>query len=67
MKGFILAAGFGTRLRPITYVLPKPMVPLCNRPLIAWAVESFVAADVRDHIVKMQHHPQLLERFMGEE
>jgi NDP-sugar pyrophosphorylase family protein len=40
MKGMILAAGFGTRLQPVTHTLPKPMVPLLNRPLIAWAVES---------------------------
>jgi mannose-1-phosphate guanylyltransferase len=64
MKGFILAAGFGTRLRPITYTLPKPMVPLCNRPLIAWAVESFLAAGVRDLIVNLHHLPEPLQRFL---
>jgi mannose-1-phosphate guanylyltransferase len=67
MKGFILAAGYGTRLRPITYTMPKPMVPLCNRPLIAWAVESFLAAGVRDLIVNLHHLPESLQRFLGEE
>lgn len=67
MKGFILAAGFGTRLRPITYTLPKPMVPLCNRPLIAWAVESFLAAGVRELIVNLHHLPEPLQEFLRAE
>jgi mannose-1-phosphate guanylyltransferase len=67
MKGFILAAGFGTRLRPITYTLPKPMVPLCNRPLIAWAVESFLSAGVRELIVNLHHLPEPLQEFLRTE
>lgn len=61
MKGMILAAGFGTRLRPVTYTLPKPLVPLCNRPLIGWAVESFLAAGVRDLIVNVHHLAEAIE------
>jgi len=64
MKGMILAAGLGTRLRPITHTMPKPMVPLCNRPLIAWAIESFHAAGVRDLIVNLHHLPDVLERYL---
>jgi len=64
MKAFILAAGFGTRLRPVTYTLPKPMVPLCNRPLIAWAVESFLAAGIRDLIVNLHHLPEPLTKYL---
>jgi len=64
MKGMILAAGFGTRLRPITHTLPKPMVPLCNRPLIAWAVESFLAAEVRELIVNLHHLPEPIQRYL---
>jgi len=67
VKGFILAAGFGTRLRPITYTLPKPMVPLCNKPLIAWAVDSFLAAGVRDLIVNLHHLPEALQEFLRAE
>ena len=67
MKGFILAAGYGTRLRPITYTMPKPMVPLCNRPLIAWAVESFLTAGVRDLIVNLHHLPESLQLFLRNE
>jgi mannose-1-phosphate guanylyltransferase len=67
MKGMILAAGFGTRLQPVTHTLPKPMVPLLNRPLIAWAVESFLAAGVRDLIVNLHHLPEPLERYLSDE
>lgn len=64
MKGFILAAGFGTRLRPITDNTPKPLVPLLNRPLIGWAVESFLAEGVRDLIVNLHHLPEPLEKYL---
>jgi NDP-sugar pyrophosphorylase family protein len=67
MKGMILAAGFGTRLQPVTHTLPKPMVPLLNRPLIAWAVESFLAAGVRDLIINLHHLPEPLERYLTDE
>ena len=66
MKGMILAAGFGTRLRPITHTLPKPMVPLCNRPLIEWAIESYHSAGVRDLIVNVHHLPDVIERHLRE-
>ena len=66
MKGMILAAGYGTRLRPITNTIPKPMVPLCNRPLIAWAIESYHSAGVRDLIVNVHHLPEILTRYLRE-
>ncbi|MFZ2492393.1 MAG: sugar phosphate nucleotidyltransferase [Thermoanaerobaculia bacterium] len=64
MKGMILAAGFGTRLRPITWTLPKPMVPLCNRPLIGWAVESFLRSGVREIVVNLHHLPAAIEQYL---
>lgn len=71
MKGMILAAGFGTRFRPATFEIPKPMVPLCNKPLIDYAVESLVRAGVSDVVVNLHHLPDLLSahlerRFAGE-
>src|SRR5688500_15570358 len=66
MKSMILAAGFGTRFRPVTYTLPKPMVPLLNKPLIAWAVDSLLTAESGDIIVNLHHLPEALERFLNE-
>lgn len=60
----ILAAGLGTRLQPLTSSVPKPMMPLGNRPLIAWLVDSLVASDVRDVIVNLHHLPEAIERAL---
>jgi NDP-sugar pyrophosphorylase family protein len=66
MKAMILAAGFGTRFRPVTHTLPKPMVPLLNKPLIGWATESLLSAGVNEIIVNLHHLPEALERYLVE-
>lgn len=48
MKGLILAAGLGTRLRPLTSLRPKPTISVANRPLIHYAVDDLLDVDVRD-------------------
>ncbi len=61
MKAMILAAGLGTRLRPLTNTVPKPMMPLCNRPLIAWLIDALVEAGVHDVVVNLHHLPETIE------
>ncbi len=60
----ILAAGYGTRLRPISYTLPKPMVPLGGRPLIGWLAESLLQFGVSDIVVNLHHLPETIERYL---
>jgi mannose-1-phosphate guanylyltransferase len=60
----ILAAGYGTRLRPITYTIPKPMMPLGGRPLIAWLAESLIRAGTTDIVVNLHHIPEAIERYL---
>ncbi|HVT05762.1 MAG TPA: sugar phosphate nucleotidyltransferase [Thermoanaerobaculia bacterium] len=64
MKAMILAAGYGTRFRPATYTIPKPMVPVCNRPLIAYAVDALVAAGIRQLVVNLHHLPEPIEAYL---
>lgn len=66
MKAMILAAGYGTRFRPVTYTLPKPLVPLANKPLIGWAVDALLDAGIRELIVNLHHLPEPLERWLRE-
>ena len=69
MKGLILAAGHGTRLRPLTFARPKPVIRLAGKPIIAYAVENLRAAGVEEIAVVVSpktkdHVAQALE---GEE
>lgn len=48
MKGLILAAGLGTRLRPITSLSPKPTISVANKPLIHYAVDNLVEAGIHE-------------------
>lgn len=55
MKGLILAAGLGTRLRPITSLRPKPTIPVAGKPLIQYAVDDLIDAGVRDIGIVVSH------------
>jgi glucose-1-phosphate thymidylyltransferase len=48
MKGVILAAGQGTRLRPVTLTMPKPLVPVANKALIVYAIDVLKEAGLQD-------------------
>jgi len=64
MKAMILSAGYGTRFRPLTYTMPKPLVPVCNRPLIGWAIESLLRFGVDEIVVNLHHLPELLRSWL---
>jgi mannose-1-phosphate guanylyltransferase len=51
MTAFVLGAGLGTRLRPLTLVRPKPLIPVGNRPLIHFAFDHLIAAGVDRFVV----------------
>jgi NDP-sugar pyrophosphorylase family protein len=70
-KAMILAAGFGTRLRPLTLELPKPLVWIGDRPAIAMVAERLVAAGVREIVINTHHQAEafstdMLARVPGE-
>ncbi|HWO02874.1 MAG TPA: NDP-sugar synthase [Blastocatellia bacterium] len=66
MKAFILAAGFGTRLWPLTEDRSKPALPFNNRPLIAYSVEYLASHGIRDIIINLHHQPESITRALGD-
>lgn len=55
---FILGAGLGTRLRPLTENIPKPLLPIGGRPIITYAMEHLRAIGVQKFIVNTHHCPE---------
>lgn len=66
MKAMILAAGFGTRLGELGLALPKPLYPVCNVPLIRWAVSWLVGHEIRDIVVNLHHRGELISDELGD-
>jgi len=66
VDAFILAAGFGTRLRPLTLYRPKPLVPVCGVPMLSYAIALCRSHGLRNIIVNSHHLAQQLESWEGE-
>lgn len=66
MKAMILAAGRGERLRPLTDLLPKPLLQVGGKPLVQYHVEKLVAAGFRQLIINSSWLGHLLEDFLGD-
>jgi mannose-1-phosphate guanylyltransferase/mannose-1-phosphate guanylyltransferase/phosphomannomutase len=62
----VLAAGLGTRLRPITYAMPKPMVPVANRPVMEHIVRLLAGHGFEQAIANLHWFPQTIEGHFGD-
>ena len=66
MKAMILAAGKGTRVRPITDTVPKPMIPIINRPVMEFLVDLLRQHDFTDIIVSTSYLSHEIENYFRE-
>lgn len=62
-QAFVLAAGLGTRLRPLTDDLPKPLIPIFQKPLITFALDHLINAGVERFVINTHKQAKLFENF----
>lgn len=66
MKAVILAAGLGTRLRPLTFLVPKALVTIGTKPLVDYVIEWLRLNGVRDIAIVGYHMQDVLERYLSQ-
>ncbi|MFH1784173.1 MAG: NDP-sugar synthase [bacterium] len=65
MKAFIMAAGKGTRLRPLTHDVPKPMLPIVNKPPLEHTLELLSKHGIKEVVINLHHHGSMVKRYFG--
>ena len=66
MKALILAAGFGTRLHPLTQYRPKAMIPLLGKPMLHHVIDSVKEAGMKDIVLVVGHYRKQIEEYFGD-
>ena len=66
MRAMIMAAGLGTRLRPLTGLIPKPMAPLANRPALYHIVELLKRHGITEVVINIHYFPDTLTSYLGD-
>ena len=64
VKGMVLAAGLGTRLRPLTNIYPKPLVPFAGSTPLELALANLMAAGISDVAINSHYHPEQIARLV---
>ncbi|MEM7096789.1 MAG: nucleotidyltransferase family protein [Pseudomonadota bacterium] len=66
MRAMILAAGLGTRLRPLTEHTPKPMLEVAHRPLVGHQLASLATAGVSEVMINLHHLAEQIQAYVGD-
>ncbi len=66
MKAMILAAGLGTRMRPLTDQLPKPLLSVAGKPLILWHIDNLRRAGITELVINTAWLGHKLESHLGD-
>ena len=62
----LLAAGAGTRLRPLTYQIPKPLIPVVNRPVIHFVLDNLARHGIKEIMINLFAHADQIRSYCGD-
>jgi MurNAc alpha-1-phosphate uridylyltransferase len=65
-RAMVLAAGYGTRLLPLTEKMPKPLVPVAGKPMMEYALDKLVAYGIEEVVVNVSHHKEQLIQYLSQ-
>lgn len=66
MQAVIMAGGFGTRLRPLTNNIPKPMVPILNKPILEHIINLLKGHGIKDYVILLFFMPEKIRDYFGD-
>jgi N-acetyl-alpha-D-muramate 1-phosphate uridylyltransferase len=64
-KAMVLAAGYGTRLKPLTDRMPKPLIPVAGKPMIEYALDRLKAYGIREVVINVSHLKDQLTAWLS--
>ena len=64
-KAMVLAAGYGTRLKPLTDRMPKPLIPVAGKPMIQYALDKLQAYGIEEVIINVSHLKEQLTAYLS--
>ena len=65
-KAMVLAAGYGTRLKPLTDRMPKPLIPVAGKPMIAYALDRLRAYGIEEVVINVSHLKEQLTAYLAD-
>ncbi|MGH2922445.1 MAG: nucleotidyltransferase family protein, partial [Solirubrobacterales bacterium] len=66
MRAMLLAAGLGTRLRPLTYLMPKPLAPVLDAPVMEHGLRLLAGAGFTNVITNTSYMPERIREYFGD-
>lgn len=66
MKAVVMAGGFGTRIQPLTSSVPKPMIPVFNKPMMEYIVLSLKKAGIKEIAILLYFKPDIIKKHFGD-
>ncbi|WP_051904441.1 sugar phosphate nucleotidyltransferase [Hippea jasoniae] len=63
IKAVIMTGGFGTRLQPLTYSIPKPMVPVINKPIMEHTIKRLSSIGIKDIVILLYFKPEIIKNY----